>query len=59
MTDKARRKEIRDQLKSTANAEFEQSLPMSRQNFKSLFDYLDIALGEEKCNDDHTISISF
>jgi hypothetical protein len=32
---------------------------MSRQKFKSLFDYLDIALGEEQCNDDHMITIRF
>lgn len=59
MTDKARRKEIRDQLRSTLKAEFEKSLPMSREKFQSLFDYIDIALREEKCNDDHTISIRF
>lgn len=59
MTDKARRKEIREQLRATEKAEFEQSLPMSRDKFKSLFDYLDLALGEETCNDDHTISIRF
>lgn len=59
MADKARRKEIRDQLRSKALFEFEQSLPMSREKFKSMFDYLNIALGAEKCNDDHSISIRF
>lgn len=59
MADKARRKQIRDQIRAKAMEEFEQSLQMTRQKFKSLFDYLDIALSEEKCNDDHAITIRF
>ena len=59
MTDKARRKQIRDELRLEARVEFEASLPMSRDKFKGLFDYLDKALGKEKCNDDHTLTIWF
>ncbi|WP_276090476.1 DUF2695 domain-containing protein [Pedobacter sp. JY14-1] len=59
MTDKARRKQIRDRLRLKAKEEFESSLPMTREKFKGLFDYLDSALQKEKCNDDHTLTIWF
>lgn len=59
MTDKARRKQIRDELRLKALEEFEVGLPMSREKFKSLFNYLDLALKEEECNDDHTLAIKF
>jgi hypothetical protein len=32
---------------------------MSREKFKNLFDYLDLALQKEECNDDHTLTIKF
>lgn len=59
MTDKARHKQIRDGLRLKAQEEFEASLPMSRKRFKSLFDYLDLALRGEECNDDHALTIKF
>jgi len=59
MTDKARRKQIRDEFRLTAQKEFEASLPISRMQFKSLFDYLDLALKEEECNDDHALTVRF
>jgi hypothetical protein len=59
MTDKARRKQIRDELRLKAQEEFEAGLPMSRENFKSLFDGLDSILGAESCNDDHTLTVRF
>jgi len=37
MTDKARRKQIRDELRLKVRKEFEDSLPMSRDKFKGLF----------------------
>lgn len=59
MTDKARRKQIRDELRLKAQEEFEAGLPMSRENFKYLFDGLDSILGAESCNDDHTLTVRF
>jgi len=59
MTDKVRRKQIRDEIRLKAQEEFEAGLPMSREKFKSLFDYLDLALQEDKCNDDHSLTTKF
>lgn len=59
MTDKNRRKQIRDELRLKARNEFDAKLPMSKDKFKSLFDYLDLALQDEKCNDDHVITLRF
>ncbi len=59
MTDKARRKQIRDELRLKAQEKFESSLPMSREKFKGLFDYLDLALQKEECNDDHALTVWF
>jgi Protein of unknown function (DUF2695) len=36
--------------------EFENSLPMSRENFKKLFDYLDVELTNKGCNHNNTIT---
>lgn len=59
MTDKSRHKEIRDALRLKAQEEFEAGLPMSREQFRGLFDYLDLALQKEDCNDDHTLTAWF
>lgn len=59
MADKARRKQIRDELRLKLQEEFNRSLPMSRDRFKDLFDYLALALTNERCNDDHSITIRF
>ncbi|MDR6784608.1 hypothetical protein ABIE26_003254 [Pedobacter africanus] len=59
MADKSRRKQIRDELRLKAQQEFEAGLPMSREKFKSLFDYLDVALAKEGCNDDHALTVWF
>jgi Protein of unknown function (DUF2695) len=59
MTDKIRRKQIRDELRLKARNEFEAKLPMSKDKFKSLFDYLNLALQNEKCSDDHDITSRF
>jgi hypothetical protein len=59
MADKSRRKQIRDQLRLKAKEEFNQSLPMSTDKFKALFDYLDLTLQNEQCSDDHTLTIWF
>lgn len=59
MTDKARRKQLRDELRLKAQEAFEASLPISRERFKNLFDYLDLALQDVECNDDHALTIKF
>ena len=59
MTDKARSKQIRDAFRLRAKKEFEAGLPISRVQFRSLIDYLDLALKEEECNDDHTLTVRF
>jgi len=59
MTDKARRKQIRNELRLKVRKEFEDSLPMSRDKFKGLFNYLDLALQKEECKEDHTLTIWF
>ena len=38
-------------LKQKAEAEFETSLPMGREDFRKLFDHLDIQLGDNACDD--------
>lgn len=54
--DKERRKQIRNDLRKKALEEFENSLPMTRDNFKGLFDHLDNELNELGCDDDQTIT---
>lgn len=59
MTDKIgkeRRKQIRNDLRKKALEEFENCLPMTRDNFKGLFDHLDNELNELGCDDDQTIT---
>jgi Protein of unknown function (DUF2695) len=55
-TEKERRKQIMDDLKKKADQEFESSLPMSRDDFKKLFDHLDTYLNDKGC--DHTNSLT-
>lgn len=59
MTDKARRKQIKDELRKKSQEGFENNLPMSRAQFNGLFDYLSLALQKEACNDDHTLTFCF
>jgi len=41
MEEKDRRKQIRNQLREKQRLQFEESLPMGRENFKDLFRYLE------------------
>lgn len=59
MADKVRRKQIRDELRLKAKEEVEGSLPMTRERFKGLFDYLDSALQAEGCKDDLTLTVCY
>ena len=58
-SEKERRKQILNDLNAKANEAFENSLPMSRENFTLLFDYLDVQLGEKDCDDSNTLTQTF
>ncbi|HEX7869188.1 MAG TPA: DUF2695 domain-containing protein [Chryseobacterium sp.] len=49
--EKARRRQIHKELQEKAQIEFEKSLPISRENFQSLFDFLDEKLEKNGCDD--------
>ncbi len=51
-----RRKQIAKELKLKARQEFENNLPMTNENFKGLFDYLDKQLTDNAC--DHSLKLS-
>ena len=57
--EKERRKQILDGLKEKAEKEFESSLPMDRENFIKLFDYLDLELGDKGCDDTNKLTQTF
>jgi hypothetical protein len=59
MDEKARRKQIGNELREKQRVEFEESLPMGRANFKNLFDYLDIELEENGCDDTTRLTMTF
>jgi len=46
-----RRRQIKRELREKANLKFEQSLPVSREIFKSIFDFIDKHLLENECDD--------
>ena len=48
-----------DDLQERADQEFEASLPMSRDNFKKLFDYLDTELNDKGCDDTNSVARNF
>ena len=58
-SEKERRKQIMDNLKNKADQEFESSLPMSRDNFKRLFDHLDTHLSDKDCDDTNSLTKTF
>lgn len=58
-SEKERRKQIMDDLKKKADQEFEGSLPMSRDNFKKLFDHLDMHLSDKGCDDTKSLTKAF
>lgn len=57
--DKAKRKQILNDLRLKEQEQFERSLPMKRAAFNDLFDYLDEHLQEHNCEDDHTLTVSY
>ncbi len=58
-SEEQRRKQIMDDLKKKADQEFESSLPMSRDNFKKLFDQLDAQLTNKNCDDTNIFTKTF
>jgi hypothetical protein len=58
-TDKDRRKQLLSDLCKKASEEFEKSLPMSRDNFMKLFDYLDTKLNDKGCDDTNRFTKMF
>ena len=48
-----------DDLQKKADEEFERSLPMSRNNFKKLFDYLDTELNDKGCDNTNGLTNTF
>jgi len=48
-----------DDFQKKADQEFESSLPMSRDKFKKLFDYLDTELNDKGCDDTNGLSKRF
>jgi hypothetical protein len=57
--EKARRKQIQKELQEKAKVEFEKSLPISREAFQNLFDFLDEELEKKGCNDHLTLTKKF
>lgn len=57
--EKDRRKQLLDGLNQQAREAFESSLPMSRDLFQQLFDYLDEQLGSTECDDTYTLTKQF
>ena len=58
-SEKERRKQIMDDHKNKADQEFKGSLPMSRDNFKNLFDHLDKYLTNKDCDDTNSLTKTF
>ncbi|MBQ0116916.1 MAG: DUF2695 domain-containing protein, partial [Flavobacterium sp.] len=54
-----RRKQIKKELREKAKLEFENSLPISREKFNQLFDFLDNKLGEYDCDDSLKLTFEF
>jgi uncharacterized protein (DUF2164 family) len=54
-----RRKQIKKELREKAKLEFEKSLPISKENFTLLFDFLDEKLGEYYCDDSLKLTKEF
>jgi malonyl CoA-acyl carrier protein transacylase len=57
--EKERRKLIAKELRLKAKEEFENSLPIRRDFFLNLFDYLDEELSENECDHNLELTIKF
>jgi len=57
--DKAEKKRLQAEYQRKQQEQFEQSLPMSKELFHQLFDFLDEKLGESDCDDDLQLTKEF
>lgn len=57
--EKDRQKQLRAELKRKEKERFLNSLPMSADHFKELFDYLDQQLEQEGCDDTLSLTESY
>jgi len=57
--DKAERKNMLQAVKAQEKTRFEASLPMARDLFERLFDYLDEQLTDEDCSNTLALTVSF
>lgn len=57
--EKERRKQITNDLRQKSIEEFEKSLPMTKDLFRKLFDYLDKELGDKGCDDSSALTQTF
>jgi malonyl CoA-acyl carrier protein transacylase len=58
-SEKQRRKELLDAMKTKSREEFIKNLPMGIEKFKRLFDYLDEELSENDCDDTNKLTRDF
>jgi RNA polymerase-binding transcription factor DksA len=57
--EKAHRKQIRNEWRQKQQEEFEKNLPMKRDMFEKLFDFLDEQLVERGCDDTNELTTTF
>jgi hypothetical protein len=50
-SEKARREQILNELRQNQQHKFESGLPVNREMFENLFNYLDDQLGKHDCDD--------
>ncbi|MCF0068892.1 DUF2695 domain-containing protein [Dyadobacter sp. CY261] len=53
------RKQLKNDFRQKARDAFENSLPMTRTEFRELFDYLDEKLNKQECDNQNTLSKKF
>lgn len=59
MPTKEEKKRLKEQYQTFERERFDNKLPMSKDNFKKLFDYLDERLGIEDCDDTLKMCLAF
>ena len=57
--DKMKKKRLREDYKKQEREKFEESLPLSRELFFDLFDFLDVELETQACQDDFLLTQTF
>ena len=57
--DKLKKKRLRADYKKQERQKFEESLPLSRELFFDLFDFLDVELEYQACQDDFLLTQTF